>query len=225
MGIPSLDKDKVTMKTLLALLGLVAFGSAGYQNQNARQYKSYFIPQIYKDHGGKYNGAYFCPDGTWASGWRQKTDKGCAGGGECSGLNGIELLCSSSGGNHQVGNAKTEIDVPLGLDVNWRANHWCADGKWLNAAQLLSQPDQGFFADDAGVEGVNFRCDDGSDSFGSGDEVRRTNRDNWLEFSSCPAGTLICGVNAAGEWEMFDNVAFDKVAFFCCDRPATSYTG
>ena len=79
-----------------------------------REYDSAFQPQIYHDFGRPWNPAMFCPKGTYASGFRQKTDLGCAGGQECSGMNGIELMCSSEGGQKQLGWAKTEIDVPLG---------------------------------------------------------------------------------------------------------------
>jgi len=188
------------------------------QTLTQRTYKTAFQPQIYHDFGGRWNTPQFCPDGQWASGYRQKTDRGCAGGRECSGLNGIELLCSSEGGQKQLGYAKTEISVPLGQDVNWRANHWCPEGKFLNAAQILSQPDQGMFSDDDAVEGVNFQCDDGSHAYADASEMKRRHGDNWLSFTSCPAGTLICGVRVAGQWEMFDNVALDKVAFACCEK-------
>ena len=191
---------------------------AGEQTLTTRPFDSNFQPQIYHDFGAKWNPPMFCPTGTYASGFRQKTDLGCAGGLECSGLNGIELMCSSEGGQKQLGWAKTEIDVPLGQNVNWRANHWCPEGHFLYSAQLLVQPDRGFFEDDDAIEGVNFQCDDGSHAYADSSEMKRRNGDNWMAFTSCPVGQVICGVRAAGEWEMFDNVALDKLAFACCTK-------
>ena len=44
-----------------------------------------------------------------------QTDKGCAGGGECSGLNGVELVCSPDGGSGNQAAVRVEVDVPLGI--------------------------------------------------------------------------------------------------------------
>ena len=65
---------------------------------------------------------------------------------------------------------------------------------------------------------MNFKCTDGSNAYADSGEMKRRPGDNWLAFTSCQAGQVICGVRAAGEWDMWDNVAFDKLAFACCNK-------
>merc|ERR1711983_150282 len=141
-------------------------------NTVRRTYTGEFEPDYFEDFDYEYDQEAICPEGSWANGYRQKTDLGCAGGGECS-------------------------------------------------AQLLSQPAQGDFADDAGAEGVNVGCTDGNNLIGYG-EVRHTNGDNWSEFRTCPVGSVVCGVSSAGQWVMVDNVAITKLKFFCCNGQPTA---
>ena len=58
---------------------------------------------------------------------------------------GVELYCSTAGGDARLTTARTEIEIPLGLDTNWRADHYCPPGKFLMSAQTLSQSYGGFF--------------------------------------------------------------------------------
>jgi hypothetical protein len=101
------------------------------------------------------------------------------------------------------------------LDVNWRYDHMC-EGGFINEAQLLAQPSQGFFGDDSGANGVNVGCSDGNRLLHE-EDVRHTGGDLWSDFRSCPVGTVVCAVASAGYWEVTDNVALVKLKFYCCE--------
>merc|ERR1712227_781454 len=51
------------------------------------------IEPSYGPDWGEWNGGVLCPDNTFAHGFEQKTDSWCSGGGECTGLNGIQMMC------------------------------------------------------------------------------------------------------------------------------------
>ena len=179
-----------------------------------------FEPQVQREFHQNYNSAIYCPEGSYAYGFSQKTDKGCHGGGACSGLLGVALLCSADK-QKQIGTARMELGYGFGdesSDVNWRAGLTC-ENSYINGVQALSMADQGWFGDDHGVMAVGMMCDNDAKLINSNNDITYKNRWNWSGFTYCGAGEAVCGVASAGSRdleELFDDWGITKLKFFCC---------
>lgn len=180
----------------------------------------YFEPRVEREFHQGFNSAIYCPPGSFAYGFSQKNDKGCHGGGACSGLLGVELLCSADK-KRTLASAKMELGYGFGdesSNVNWRNALACNDG-YITGAQALSMTDQGFFGDDQGVMALAMVCDNNAKLANSDSDFDFRNSYRWNGVTYCGAGEAVCGVAGAGSRdleELFDDWGLTKLRFYCC---------
>jgi len=161
---------------------------------------------------GEWNGGVYCPEKEYAHGFKQKTDSWCSGGGECTGLNGIEFMCAISGQDNYVSTVR-EYEGPFG---EWHNERLCAPKGFMKEGQQNYQSYQGIFTDDAGTCGVSFICDDGTNLDAAGDTHWVPNN-VWTSFVICPDDSVICGFETKGSTAFPDNVEINRVRFHCCN--------
>ena len=70
--------------------------------------------------------------------------------------------------------------------------------------------------DDAGTNGVSFKCDDGTDLDAASDTHWVANN-VWTSFVSCPDAAVLCGFETKGSTSFPDNVEINRVRFHCCN--------
>merc|ERR1712227_1202717 len=86
----------------------------------------------------EWNGGVMCPDNTFAHGFGQKTDAWCSGGGECTGLNGIQMMCGRLT-EDTYESVVREYEGPFG---DWHQERLCAPREFLTptGGQTMSGP-------------------------------------------------------------------------------------
>ena len=103
-----------------------------------------FVIEIEPDFGpdfGDWNGGVWCPEKQYAHGFKQKTDAWCSGGGECTGLNSMELFCGFSGEDSYISSVK-EYEGPFG---DWHEERLCGPKEFMKLAQQNYQTYQGIW--------------------------------------------------------------------------------
>jgi len=162
---------------------------------------------------GEWNGGAWCPEKQYAHGFKQKTDAWCSGGGECTGLNGIEMFCGFDGEDSYIGSIK-EYEGPFG---DWHEERLCAPKGFLKQGQQNYQSYQGIWTDDAGSDGVSFICDDDT-NLDAGPDTHWRPDNVWTSFVACPGESVICGFETKGSTAFPDNTEVCRVKFFCCNK-------
>merc|ERR1719270_2593461 len=104
------------------------------------------IEPSYGPDWGEWNGGVMCPDNTFAHGFEQKTDAWCSGGGECTGLNGIQMMC----GRLTEDTYETVVREYEGPFGDWHEERLCKAREFLKQGQQNYQEYQGMFVDDSG---------------------------------------------------------------------------
>jgi len=169
------------------------------------------IEPSYGPDWGEWNGGVLCPDNTFAHGFEQKTDSWCSGGGECTGLNGIQMMC----GRLEEETHETVIREYEGPFGEWHQERLCQPREFLKQGQQNYQEYQGMWVDDAGSNGVSFICNNGTD-LDAGADTHWVQGNIWTSFVSCPGDSLICGFETKGQTLFPDNSEIDRVRFYCC---------
>lgn len=155
-------------------------------------------------------------------GFQQKIEHGCHGGGECTGLNSIRILCGTrSDATYQSG-----VSDYNGLDGDWGKEFICPKGTFVNQFQLYSQKYQGMWSDDMGAGAISARCEgqsEGTEFLSAGFEAQgaRSGTGYWSEFVGCPSGSVGCGISTSGKTSFPDNTEITNTAYYCCTAPPT----
>merc|ERR1711892_75788 len=137
----------VTMKTIALITSVLGLTSAASVASISNDVRPDFVIEIEPDFGpdwGEWNGGAWCPEDQYAHGFKQKTDSGCSGGGECTGLNAIEMFCGFVGEDSYIGSIK-EYEGPFG---EWYEEHLCAPKGFLKQGQQNFQSYQGVWVED-----------------------------------------------------------------------------
>jgi len=192
------------MKLLVSLLSLVSV--------TVSREPFAIIEPSYGPDWGEWNDGVICPDNTFAHGFEQKTDSWCSGGGECTGLNGIQMMCGRLT-EDTYESVIREYEGPFG---DWHQERLCKPKEFLKQGQQNYQNYQGMWVDDAGSNAVSFKCNNGTD-LDAGADMVWVNDNVWTSFVSCPGDTLICGFQTKGQTAFPDNAEINRVRFYCCN--------
>ena len=123
---------------------------------------------------GWWEGWATCPDGTFATQFRQRVEAPC---GSCddTAMNAIKMTCSDS----------SEITSYEGRWGSWSANKGCPSGRYFDGYRIKSE---GWNGDNTGANAVEMYC---------GDERVNAGNDgpwgSWSTKASCPQDYAICG--------------------------------
>jgi len=207
------------LSLLLVHLGFTSAGSLAARSSSGEvrpDYKFTIEPNFGHDFDQEWNEESWCPENEFATGFQQKTDAWCSGGGECTGLNSIRMFCGLVGEPSYIAAAEPYYEGPFG---DWHSERLCNATDFLKDGQLEYQEYQGIWVDDAGAGGVSFRCSNGYD-LDAGADVHYTSDSVWGPFVSCPQETVMCGFQTKGYTAFPDNNEIFRVRFLCCDLPA-----
>jgi len=193
------------------MLSLVLLSVFSLVLVSARDYT--IMEPAYDPDWGEWNDGALCPDNTFAHGFAQKTDAWCSGGGECTGLNGLEMMCGRLD-EETYELIIREYEGPFG---DWHGERLCKPKEFLKQGQQNYQSYQGMWVDDAGCNGVSFICNNGTD-LDAGADTHWVDDNVWTSFVSCPGDSLICGFQTKGSTSFPDNAEISRVRFYCCAR-------
>jgi len=203
------------MRTISILAAALSLASAATVWSKQEDVRPDFVIEIEPDFGpdfGDWNGGVWCPEKQYAHGFKQKTDAWCSGGGECTGLNSMELFCGFSGEDSYISSVK-EYEGPFG---DWHEERLCGPKEFMKLAQQNYQTYQGIWVDDAASNGVSFICNNDTNLNAGPDTVWRP--DNvWTSFVACPVESVICGFETKGSTAFPDNTEITRIKFFCCN--------
>lgn len=157
---------------------------------------------------GSYRNWAYCPQDTWAIGFRQRVEAPC---GKCddTALNSLELICSNSDRNQL-----TRIQSYEGVWGSWGSDRYCnGKGNYLRGVQFLIEREQGK-GDDTAANDSRFTCT-------NGDVIQGSNGGtwgNWRSEAQCPPSSAICGLQIKFESEQGkgDDTAMNGARFKCC---------
>jgi len=83
------------LSLLLLHLGFTSAGSLAARSSSGEvrpDYKFTIEPNFGHDFDQEWNEESWCPENEFATGFQQKTDAWCSGGGECTGLNSVRIV-------------------------------------------------------------------------------------------------------------------------------------
>jgi hypothetical protein len=205
---------------LLLLLGTAAAASVARARDDppVRDDYRYTIEPAYgPDYDSQpWNGPSWCPPTEFATGFQQKTDAWCSGGGECTGLNAVRMFCGLVGEDSYINEATPFYEGPFG---DWHEEHLCHPKDFLKHGQMEYQEYQGIWVDDAAAGGISGMCADGLD-LDAGSDIHYTSDSVWGPFVTCPEETVMCGFETKGSTAFPDNGEITRVRYMCCELPA-----
>ena len=137
---------------------------------------------IHHGHWGDWQGMRYCPEDSFATGYRMKVE-GNQGGGDDTALNSIELQCTDREG------ANTILSAHPGHWGGWQGWKYCSNNSYIKSGALKIEGAQGG-GDDTSANSVKVQCTDGSEMEAPGGGPWG----DWYGFASCPAGQAVCGV-------------------------------
>jgi hypothetical protein len=162
---------------------------------------------------GGWSPVAFCPDRTWASGYKMRIESS-QGRGDDTALNAVSMACTALDGG-----GTSSITPHSGLWGDWRGSASCPVGTAIRAGNMLVEGIQGG-GDDTGANDVHFQCTNGS-LLQATDGIQNG---SWQGWNSCPVGTAVCGAIARTESSQGggDDTAMNGLQVDCCAYP--SYT-
>ncbi|KAG2425893.1 hypothetical protein HYH02_014894 [Chlamydomonas schloesseri] len=139
------------------------------------------------------------------TGFSQRLEASGGSGKDDTGLNGLKVKCTNG----------DEVVVEKGSWGDWSSSiSSCPAGKYITAARIKIQPNQGLFTDDTAANGVEFRCSDNTViKSGAGDYG------SWSAWAACPASQYICGLQVKtqpAQGIFGDDTAVNGLRFYCC---------
>ncbi|KAG2440681.1 hypothetical protein HYH02_010260 [Chlamydomonas schloesseri] len=137
-------------------------------------------------------------------GFRLRIEKYLGSEADDTSLNGLRIRCAN--GN--------DVDVEEGNWGDWQSGGLCSSGKYINAARIKIEANQGSNGDDTAANSIEFRCNDNTViTSGSG------NYGSWGSWVSCPTNQYICGLQVKMEdvqGTSADDTAMNGLRFYCC---------
>jgi hypothetical protein len=163
----------------------------------------------FQGHWGRWHPIAWCPDGTFASGFKARVEGSRGGRRDDTGLNSVQLECKGSDGSDAGW-----IESYPGIWGSWRGARSCPGaGNFLTSLVVRWEGQQGG-GDDTAMNGLRGTCIDGSQPEEAGPFG------DWQDNSplSCPAGTAICGLSIQFEDDQGsgDDTAMNGLRVECC---------
>ncbi len=164
---------------------------------------------------GKFGPDEFCPVNSFVTGMRLKVEHEHLN--DNTGLNAIQLLCSSLNGADNV-----NITSATGRFGYYGGSKYCPTG-FATGFQLRSQPGQGLYRDDVAAVDFKLLCIDID-----GTPLQVVDEDNeylswgyWTQYQHCPEHTAVCGIATQVEdlgenRKMEDETSLNNVDIACC---------
>jgi hypothetical protein len=155
---------------------------------------------------GDWQGIRYCPDDSFATGYRMKVE-GQQGGGDDTGLNSVELQCTDREG------VNTGVQAHPGLYGGWNDWKYCPNDGFITGGSMRVEGNQGGGDDTAG-NSVRAQCSDGSKIEAPGGSPWG----DWYSYFTCPAGQAVCGIEARIEGSQGggDDTGLNGLRFVCC---------
>ncbi|MDX2019358.1 MAG: RICIN domain-containing protein [Deltaproteobacteria bacterium] len=159
---------------------------------------------------GDWLGMRYCPEGSYASGYRMRVE-GDQGGGDDTGLNAVELLCTEPGDL-----ASEAVRSNAGDFGSWRDARSCTINNYIRGGRIRIEGNQGS-GDDTAANSVEAQCTDNQAIEAPG----ATPWGGWSGVTNCPAGQVVCGLEARVEGNQGDgdDTALNGLRFACCAAP------
>jgi hypothetical protein len=156
-------------------------------------------------HWGDWQGARYCPEDSYATGYRMKVE-GQQGGGDDTALNSVELQCTDREGGNSI------LSAHPGHWGNWNGWRYCTNNSFIKSGALKVE---GTGGDDTSANSVKVQCTDGSEMEAPGGAPWG----GWSGFAACPAGQAVCGIEARIEAPQGggDDTAMNGLKFVCCE--------
>jgi hypothetical protein len=161
---------------------------------------------------GGWTHTVYCKGGSYAYGYRMRTEKSQGGKRDDTALNAVELRCRDKNG------AETPpISPHPGFWGDWHDVATCNSGEFLVAASMQIERPQGGNKDDTAANQVAFRCS-------GGQEIRAPAETSWGDWGAfdppglAPANTAICGFyeRLEGKRGDGDDTALNGLRFLVC---------
>ncbi len=160
---------------------------------------------VHNGHWGDWQGVKYCPEDSYATGYRMKVE-GNQGGGDDTALNSIELQCTDRAGNN------ANVSAHPGYWGGWNGWKYCPNNSLIKSGSLKNEWTQGG-GDDTSANSVRVQCTDGSEMEAPG----ATPWGDWYGYVACPAGQAVCGLEARIENPINgDDTAMNGLRFICC---------
>ena len=143
-----------------------------------------------------------CPSGKRVIGFQIKVEAD-AGGGDDTGLNGVNLKC-------QDGATSGEVTYLWG---SWRAWKTCSNNGYVIEVDVKGTASLGASADDYGATNMRMKCSEGDILDGGG-----LSNGQWAGYQGCPAGSFFCGAKAQIESDAGagDDTTLNRIQMGCC---------
>jgi len=174
------------------------------------------IQPVANSHWGEWGPESFCPDNSWAQGFKLKVESDQGDFGDDTALNGVKLLCYDSAGAF-VGEAASAYEQ-FG---SWQAALYCSSRQSFLTGIRLRSKDPSASLDETAANNVDMYCGDGTNLPGGG-----MHWGEWTYAVSCPAATAVCGIKTKVQpyaGGLVDDTALNEVILMCCDLSQTVY--
>jgi len=169
---------------------------------------------------GAWGDTEFCPEGTFAYGFRIKVEDSTAK--DDTALNGITLMCRYPGdvGSEGIFPKKKAWEANITSTVqkwgSWKGRRTCYRG-FLTAVRMRTERNRGIFMDDTAANDLEMECNWSPKGRLKGGG---TYWGKWSSWEECPQGRIICGIQTRVEDGLpiyEDDTALNDVRMFCCE--------
>jgi len=211
MGCITKTDKTLKMKIVLSIAlvaSLCAGASISPQSQVSRPVQSQIQPTA-NSHWGDWGQESFCPDNTWAKGFKLKVEPDQGDILDDSSLNGVQLSCFNRQDVFQNTASST-----VGEQGDWKSEQFCGQqGAFINGARFRSKAPSVSLDETAG-NNVDFKCTNGQTLSGDG-----LYWGDWSTWVTCPSGTAVCGIKTKVDpygGTLKDDTGLNEILLDCC---------
>jgi hypothetical protein len=160
---------------------------------------------------GSWQAMRYCPEGSFAVGYRMRVEPARGSDIDDSALNAVELVCMNDQGT------LSRVSAHDGIWGAWNQDAFCANGGFVTGANMRFESSRGS-GDDTGGNDVIARCSTGADIHAPGG----TTFGAWQGMKTCPVNTSVCGISVRFESSRGsdDDSAMNAARLACCTNPA-----